>query len=244
MLITKDSIYYGYKKAQLSKWPCPNCYSIGLKKLEIRSYENNYSKSKRKTKSKEGVFVGILKCIHEDCSCIISVCGDYRMSQNKNKIVEDFFPLHFNPPIPIFKVAEYEEISFELIEVINMAFRLFWTDLNACSNKIRIVIEQILNDKKIRKTKKLDKPKYGRKTEDISLHKRIILFGEKYPGLDKHLTAIKWIGNEGSHKYEGLDVNDLLDAFAILEDVLESLYGYRSKELNSTIKRINKRKKP
>lgn len=101
----------------------------------------------------------------------------------------------------------------------------------------------MLTDKKIPKTTKLAKPKNGRKTAKLSLHSRIELFKEKFPKVADHLFAIKWIGNEGSHSIEDLNQIELLDAFEILEDALESLYGHREKELYAKIKRLNKRKK-
>jgi hypothetical protein len=53
--------------------------------------------------------------------------------------------------------------------------------------------------------------------------------------------AIKWIGNKGSH-LGGIEKNDLLDAYELLEYSLNKLYNDPSKRLDKIAKRIIKRK--
>jgi hypothetical protein len=62
---------------------------------------------------------------------------------------EELTPIVF---IPSLKIFEYDsDLPEELRKAIDESFELFWTDPSSCCNKIRIVIELIMNDQKIQR---------------------------------------------------------------------------------------------
>ena len=56
-------------------------------------------------------------------------------------------------------------------------------------------IEILLDNLKVPKTELSKKSKRKR----LTLHSRIEKLSETHPNIEKHLLAIKWIGNDGSH---------------------------------------------
>jgi len=142
--------------------------------------------------------------------------------------------------IPIKLINLPENIGNELKSCIESSFMLFWVDPNSCANKVRTVIELVMNDIKIPKT--IINKNHKRKT--YTLHQRIELFQNRKPELGEKLMAIKWIGNFGSHSIDLMTRNDLIDGYEILENVLFNLYNKDSKRIDKLTKIINKIKKP
>jgi hypothetical protein len=78
------------------------------------------------------------------------------------------------------------------------------------------------------------------KMYDLKLHRRVELYEKREPTLGKHLMAIKWLGNSGSH-VGSVSREDLLDAFEILEHVLDEILRGRSKKIAQLAKKLNKK---
>lgn len=67
----------------------------------------------------------------------------------------------------------------------------------------------------------------------------------KYKEAGHYFTAIKWIGNVGSHAADDkLKREDLLEAFEMLEKALDILYNPSSSILKKRAMKIIKRKGP
>lgn len=149
--------------------------------------------------------------------------------------VEHIVPKYFNPALEIIPVPNYlnKSIAFCLVE----SFKLFWIDNSACANKIRIMVEAIMNERKIPKTVL----KSGKRSR-INLHKRIEKFQIKNQEVGERLIAIKWIGNDGSHEMDVLKREDILNAYEILLECFEKLYNPRPAALLKIVKKINKNK--
>ena len=240
---------------KLPKWKCPTCKEVPLTCEKIKSYESPSSLSCRHEKNlqsfeKWGIFAGLLKCTN--CLEQIVVSGNMQGNFQRRKYVdEDLFeereiivdveelvPTHFNPPIHIFDINKGvpKEIKDEIIN----AFKLYWLDQNACANKIRIAVEKIMDNKKVRKTFLTN----SRKRKRFSAHERIELFKKTNPKVANLLEAIKWIGNAGSHNERYLTKEDVLFGFDMLKLATEKLYDKGESEIIKKSKVINKRKKP
>jgi len=76
-----------------------------------------------------------------------------------------------------------------------------------------------------------------------SLHERIELYEKKNNEIAQMLMAIKWLGNAGSHDGKRLTIKKILDAYEIVEHVLEELYSPRKHRVNSLVRTINRSKK-
>ncbi len=82
----------------------------------------------------------------------------------------------------------------------------------------------------------------GKQTK-LTLHARI----EASQKIDKEngdiLLAIKWLGNSGSHP-GAITRGDVLDAFDMLELVLDNLYGTTKATIMKKVRAVNKKKGP
>lgn len=104
-------------------------------------------------------------------------------------------------------------IKFNLVK----SFNHFWYDLDACANKIRQVIELIVDEKK---------------GKGPTLHAKILsLKSELGDSLVKKLLAIKCIGNDGSHTDRLFERVELLDTYCILVDIFDQLWPDHSERL-------------
>ena len=131
----------------------------------------------------------------------------------------------------------------DIKDEVRAASSLYWSDVSASANRIRTAVEKILDHKKIKRSKKIQSGKNAGKNRRLSLHERIELFKQKDSDLAATMLAIKWLGNAGSHTSD-LNEKDLLDAFELLEHVIEELFVEKLKKIRSITKKINKKKGP
>ena len=57
------------------------------------------------------------------------------------------------------------------------------------------------------------------------------------------MLSIKWIGNYGSHSFS-ISKSDLLDAYEMMNAILDDLYDNYAKKLSELSRTINENKKP
>lgn len=193
-------------------------------------------------------FTGFLNCENKHCKEPIGIIGEiiqtqcYHQDEETKEVydyISDFYyPKHIFPTINIFPL--HINYSDKIKMSLQSAFKLLWCDYAGCANKIRIVIETILDNQKIKKfiIKKNKNRSY------ITLHQRIELFQKKNPKIANLLYAIKWLGNDGSHKEEKIEFEDLLNGFELLENVLEELYHKKESQIKKIVKKINRKYQP
>lgn len=233
------------------KWPCPKC-ETGFLKLDAESFKVRQQAIPPEFDPEDWdprmityTYSGIFICTNESCKEPFASCGqgevieDYYEDGNNylNSTYEDWFtPEYFFPSLAIFPVPRKcpETIAAE----IRLSFRLFFCDPAAAANHIRKSIENILTEKGIKRFHGNN----GKRTI-ISLHQRIKLYEAKDKDVAERLFAIKWLGNAGSHAGE-LTKDDVLDAYEILETVLDDLYIGHGKLIKKKVSLLNKRKRP
>lgn len=238
-----------FEKHYIPEWPCPVCG----KKLEFnnehfKQFETEESKDQRirgdfYPEDIRYLFHGILRCSDLNCleTVIYSGTGgvESRIEANDDTGEEglvyfDFFtPKYFIPALHLFKL---QSKCPQLVRAeITAAFNLFWCDYSGCANRIRTVVERILDDLKV------DLQKEGEKHK--SVHSRLSILKKDEPEIAEHLIAIKWIGNAGSHSTEIMR-QDLIDGFIILDHCLEKLYYDKERQIKALTKEINKKSGP
>ena len=254
MGVTRIIFKNSFQTNNIPDWTCPTCHKGALKTeiKNIKTIENAISLSGHGHDAWEpewmrGIFLGLLKCSNASCNETVVVTGVYHSEEgHEYEHVEDRYdmvvnemltPTCFNPPLHIFHIDKDlpDNIRGEIIN----SFNVYWLDISSCANKIRVVIELIMDDMKVPKTYL-----HAGKRKGYSLHKRIELFKVSNSEQAELLMAIKWIGNSGSHTSDGLTKDDILDSFEILEHVTAKLYETDSKRIAKLTKTINKRKKP
>lgn len=230
------------------EWPCPTCGSNSLNIIKDKlNFEETATSKKMRNQDDdweiewiEYVNSGQLTC--NNCKEIIFFTGigspeqsgyyDQILDEYNEEYTNTFTPTFFQPFIKLFKIPE--NCSEELKTEIYHSFKLFWCDLPSCANKIRVSLEILMNEQKIKRYE----IKNGKRIP-ISLHKRI----ENYNHIEIKdlLLAIKWIGNTGSHIGE-IETIDVLEAYRLLEFSLNKIYNDETKELKKITKEIIKRK--
>ncbi|MER9871684.1 DUF4145 domain-containing protein [Mesorhizobium sp. M0195] len=103
------------------------------------------------------------------------------------------------------------------------AFALFWIDLGACANRLRIIVEKILEHQRVPAAR--------------DLATRIASFKNSEPDHATTFDALRFVGNIGSH--EGKASRDtVLDCFELLQEAIAELFGQRKSKLASMKQRI------
>lgn len=230
-------------------WPCPTCHSTALQ-LDPENLKTLETKETHDYKKDEDFewsftqfrFVGFLQCracnesVSMQGSCHLEERWEYNYYEDHpiKTYVEIYEPVYFIPAMKLITIPGTcpDNIKSSVVQ----SFYLFFSDLDACVNRIRTTIELILNSKKVRKTS----PK-SRKTK-LTLHNRIIEFGKNNPDIANYLLAMKWIGNSGSHESEVLTRTDILEVYELLEKALQLLYTDTEKRLQKISKEIIARK--
>jgi hypothetical protein len=124
----------------------------------------------------------------------------------------------------------------EVKEELRAAFALFWSQPGACAGRIRVALECLMDNFGIPQRRKNKQGKYF----DLSLHARIDAFAKSEPSTGPQLIALKWLGNAGSHN-SGVNQNDLLDAFEIMEHALGEIIERRSARVAKLAKELTKK---
>ncbi|HAT3994257.1 TPA: DUF4145 domain-containing protein [Elizabethkingia anophelis] len=240
--------------SNIPDYTCPTCKKSLLNKDEnnFNLYESSTSLSLKNHEAWEpdwmyGSFLGLLKCNNISCSEVVIITGNYKSFEYEEydeisntpclDVGNLLTPTFFNPAIQLFQLNE--NIPEAISEEIKESFKLYWTDSSSCANKVRKVIELIMDNLKIPKTHLKSK-----KRVRYSLHQRIENFKIKNHNQGELLMAIKWIGNSGSHSSDKISHDDLLDSYEILELLTEKLYGKHLQHIEKISKDINKKKKP
>ncbi|MDO7853586.1 DUF4145 domain-containing protein [Hymenobacter convexus] len=258
MKLNRESLQSPITVGSIPEWFCPYCGKESLKgdKSNFKSFESIQSKYERANDNWEpdwieGIFCGLLKCSNVRCKEQVVVSGrmavedfydlDEEMQSHYN--TEVLYPLFFVPAVPLFRVSK--DVPKQIAAAVTEVFSVFWHDKSSCGNKIRRVIELIVDDKKVTKTY-IDKK---RKRREYTLHARIELFGKRGKTAQEQksaelLMAIKWIGNSGSHSNVVLQQNDILDGLEILSHVLELLYDKEHLRIYKLSKEYIKSKGP
>jgi hypothetical protein len=189
-------------------------------------------------------FSTLLRCNNPNCQEVISCLGTGYYDQH-----DELQPGHIYPTYYKYYSPEYFSIPLHIIEIkdsypkeikkaLIASFKVFFCDSEACANKIRTVVEILLDLLKVKYTI----INRHRKRVGLPLHARIIEYRKKNQQLADLLLAVKWIGNSGSHDSK-ITKDDTLDAYRILEYVLTKLYANNEAELIQMASQINKMKR-
>jgi hypothetical protein len=165
-------------------------------------------------------------CDHAGCGEVANMVGDttvaecYEEEFNGWSLISLLRARAFFPAPPIIEIPR--EVPESVKGEIEKSFEVFWVDLSSCANRLRVSVELLLDHFKIPRTG-IDKK--GKSTR-LDLNGRISIFEKSDPEHAPTLTALRMIGNLGSH---GDEVNraPLLDAFEIYEYALAELCGQR-----------------
>lgn len=221
-----------FEGKSFSKFICPRCFEGTLIAKEKISKITKNGLDLEKHGYPYGIenyFSGFLECNNSNCGDIVSVSGilqtdiqhGYQLPDGEWREVRlnNYIPKFFIPNLRMFNLND-DNIPKTIKNQIDSSFSLYFIDETACANKIRTSIELILDDLKAPKKKK---DKFNKLVPLKTLNARIENYKKNKPQLCILLLALKIVGNEGSHATK-IKNEDLLDAYEILEEVIDKLY--------------------
>lgn len=247
-MIKSNCLKISHFSDEFPQYPCPTCGSALLKAPKGPDfYQSAMSKSHQDHVEDSieyygGLFNLLLNCSDPNCSEKVLCVGSFQtIERNTAHHGVDYEcslkPEFFTPTIRIFTTPE--NLSEKVLNPLLEAFALFWKSPNASGSALRKSIEALLD---VQRVKKSSTTKKG-KRHTFTLHQRIKEFEKVKPEPAIKLRAIKWVGNDGSHA-GGLKVDELVQAFYLMEYVLDLLFKKTSKRLTRDAERIIRRKEP
>ena len=234
-------------------WTCPTCQVAPLRirkesfVKEERRHSRNHSHDDWEPEWIEYVYSCMLVCSNDKCKEVVASCGtgsvDWGIYEGEDgipeQVYEDYFrPKNFEPHLRLmpFPKGCPESVSKPLEE----SFALFFAAPSAAANSVRIAIEALLTELKIRRFNLVNG-----KRRFISLHQRISLLPKKYAHLKDLILAIKWLGNAGSHDgATEVSLDDVMDSYELTEHILQEIYAPKVSKLKALAKKVNKKKGP
>ncbi|MGP9544514.1 DUF4145 domain-containing protein [Psychrobacter sp. AOP7-B1-25] len=237
----RDLYKNGFTEEYVPDYLCPRCNKglLQLNKDTLKSVETVDSKIYQRNEYSEFqdmqiTFNCMFKCINDKCGEVVACTGhagvdiDYDDFSQSNEYYTYYKPLFFYPNLKL--IAIPEDAPDNIKKLLNKSFELFFTSPSAAANLVRISIEKILTDQKVKKMK--------------NLYRRIENLPEKHSGLKEKFFALKWLGNAGSHSGEELSLDDTMDAYELIEHILSQVYAPPTNNLNTLAQNINKSRGP
>ncbi len=248
-------LYKGYfLKEDMNSWVCPKCNKGTLQVSKDKFLFDENSTTKQFSSHEDFnlpmdiiyTYTALLTCTNPKCNEVVTssgtggvdVIGQTLTPEGyTNTEYGDYFqPRYFYPPLQIFKIpdATPEEIK----QAIETSFSLVFNNKSAAANQIRIALECLLTQLKVKRFN----TRTGHRRTRLNLHQRIGLLPAKYQEVKDVCFAIKWLGNSGSHCDEDMKFNDVFDGYDMLSFVLDEIYDNRHNHVKKLAKTINAKK--
>jgi Domain of unknown function (DUF4145) len=227
--------------SSLPAWQCPSCGRgrvISGTPVAIEPAYSAEAQSHDDCDPEQVVqrFTAVLRCNYPQCGEIVAVIGDIKNLSDEygSSFVSLLRPAAIFPAPHIINIPEEtpQEVRKELVR----AFQLFWGDLGASAMRIRTSVERLLDNFSVAKTT-INQQK---KRVYIPLASRIDIFSKNHPDHAEALTALRFVGNLGTHS--DVAPQSVLAAFEVYEEALAEIYGRRSKKVARARKRLIKGK--
>ncbi|AVS86278.1 DUF4145 domain-containing protein [Paracidovorax avenae] len=249
----RRALKFPFTLSSAPDWTCPRCEKAPLRiKTETFSKEEQYDSRDHSHEAWEPdwiqyVYSCLLICSNDQCKEVVASSGtgtvDWNIYEDEDGIPDQIYEDHFRPKFfqPHLKLFPFPKgCPDSVTKPLEDSFSLFFSAPHAASNNVRISIESLLTDLKIRRFNLING-----KRRFISLHQRIALLPPKYSHLKDLILAIKWLGNAGSHD-NGTEVtlDDVMDSYELTEHILQEVYAPKLANLQKIAKKVNKKKGP
>lgn len=241
-------------KSGITHFPCPTC---GKGSLKIRHDTFHFEETNESKKAHghdawdpdwvELVFSCFLECSNEGCKDVVASTGVGSVSEHyiydeygnpeDMDYREDFTPTYFVPHLKIFAIPNGAPADVK--EEIEKSFALLFCDPQSAANHVRTALEHLLTQLKVKRYSTSNG-----KRRFLSLHNRIQLLPSTLQHVQDLFFAVKWLGNAGSHSNSAVTIDDVFDAYELMEELLNEMYANKRKQAKSLAKKINKRKGP
>ncbi|QPB31309.1 DUF4145 domain-containing protein [Citrobacter amalonaticus] len=225
------------------EWPCPEC---GQKTLQIikESWAVNETLGSSRASCEiwfepemhESIFSCMAQCSRSQCGEVVACTGKSGWEQqgwNQETLNDEYYqwfkPKTFFPALHPFELPD--KCPQEITEPLQASFSIFLMQPSAAANLIRISVERMLTAMGV-----VERNEKGKR---IVLHTRLEMLPDLYQTFTGPLMAIKFLGNAGSHTYDGVKTEDIEDAFKIMEYVVNDLFSGRKESVEVLTKRLS-----
>ncbi|WP_185073588.1 DUF4145 domain-containing protein [Pseudomonas protegens] len=248
--MNKEMYLHSFQSNSVHEYRCPSC-GVGILKLhgELLSEESVETKGFHSEDWFEVEHVRLnfactLRCTN--CQENVFAVGEGEVTEfyydDENlpggwgrEFVKSFTPSFFQPPLQLIDFASGtpKEVALSL----GKASAVYFSNPSTCCNNIRIAAEEVLSSLGIPEKATPD----GRR---LSFKDRIDLLPAELQKANVLFDAIRWLGNHGSHPGDGIGKEQALQAFEIMELLLEELFSNRRRVLHELALAINNAKGP
>ncbi|HAU4927506.1 DUF4145 domain-containing protein [Aeromonas hydrophila] len=226
------SLYkYNFTRTNTPDWICPTCKK-GILRIVDDSFKTVETRDSREAQEHPGwdpscvssIYSCLLRCNNKQCQEIVASTGgggaDIEGFYNSHghpeqRWVEDFRPTFFEPPLAILDIPA--SCPTEVAKPLQESFRLFFCSPASAANNARASIESILTQ--------LDVPTHDTKSKRLPLGARLKLLPAEHSEFNTLFNAIRLFGNDGSHPDSKITTDDVMDAYELIEHVLQVLYN-------------------
>lgn len=237
-----------FTKGDLPRWVCPACGATPLLLESLDRIESSISREEQKFDWSEPdwatfVFLAKFKCPNPKCEDIVAVSGDgkvvdhrwqdFETGANGGEFEDEFYPKMLSPHQAIFDIPKDapENVSSHL----SASFAIFYASPSAALNEARKALELLLDA-------------HGVSARNESgqwqpLGRRLQLLPDHLAPHAKLFSAVRWLGNAGSHPEE-IDHSAVLDAYELLSGLLDEIYSGKRDRLLTLAERIDRAKGP
>lgn len=242
-----------FTKSSITKFLCPTC-AKGFLKTKGDAFFYKETSDSLKAHGHDAwdpewinyVYSCLFECSNSACKEVVSSAGtgfvdqDFFYDEDGNPDVEyvDYFrPVYFEPHLRFFEIPK--AAPGPVVVEINKSFSLIFSDPSSASNHVRIALEHLLTDLKIKRFN----TKNGKRLF-LNLHQRIDLLPQKYDHVKDLFFAVKWLGNAGSHSSHEVTLDDVFDSYELLNEILSDFFENTRESAKRLAKKINKKKGP
>jgi hypothetical protein len=237
----------------MSKYHCPTC-TKGFLKVKKDSFHYQETNDSEKDHEHPGwdpdwiqyVYSCLFECTNSACKDTISSSGNgyveqrmfYDEESNPDTDFSDYFrPESFTPHLKMFVLPK--ETPDPVIEEISKSFNLIFSDPPSSASHIRIALEHLLTHLKIKRfTVNKGKKRF------LFLHGRIDLLPKRYGHIKDIFLAVKWLGNAGSHGSHEVSLDDVLDSYELMNELLIEIFSKNRSRAKSLARKINRKRGP
>lgn len=248
--MNKELYLHSFQSDSVHAYRCPTC-GVGTLRLlgELTSEESVETIKLHGEEWFEAEHVRLnfscaLRCVN--CEEKVFVVGEGRVSEHYYEdedrpngwgrdIIKTFIPKFFQPPLQLIDYAS--ETPEDVALSLGKASAVYFSNPSACCNNIRIAAEEVLSSLGVPENLEGNRAR-------LSFKQRIDLLPAERQETNVLFDALRWLGNHGSHAGGGITKEQALEAFEIMELLLEEVFSIRRRELRELALAINNAKGP
>lgn len=228
--------WFNFSVSNPPDWECPTCKAGVLNFCEHDFIKNETSNSIRLGKIDvhdpewiEYGFSAKLTCSNSRCNEVVMVLGDGRVDwlpgedeigRPVQEYREFFRPRYFQPNLQPISIPN--NCSEYVGNALQEAFKAMFINFELACNQLRVAVEYVVDELVDVDGKAI--LRNDANGEFISLGRRIDKIRDDFGYFKSFISAIRYVGNAGSHEIGVLKFQDFADALGLVERILKDLY--------------------